>query len=258
MLIEKELMHILSLENSTRRPNKDNQVIDYVITRLNGMGIKFDTQKNQNGVYNIFSIKEGRPLVSCHTDSMKLTSAADYTLDHEKIISVKKDGNKIVAFRDGKRSVLGGDDGCGIFILLNLLESGADISFAFFSNEEIGMHGSRAFTGEILKGTEIPYGLIFDRKGCNDIICNQNNYGTKRFEKALSNVGVKHGYAPARGYVCDADNLRHFFSCANIGCGYYDTHTCNEYVVFDDVIKAYNFGTDVLKKLGGEKYIACR
>ena len=162
MLNKEELIEVLKIENSTYLKNEDNEMITYVKERLTAMGIIFEEQITKYS-HNIFSIRNNRPLICCHTDSMKKKSGS-HPLD-----GFENNEGKIIAVRGGKRSVLGGDDGCGIFILLNLLESGADISFAFFSNEEIGMYASKLFPKKLL--ATIPECLVIDRMGNKNIIC---------------------------------------------------------------------------------------
>lgn len=237
MFSKEELIEILKIENSTTFHNSNNKMIGYIIERLTASGINFIEQKTKIS-HNIYLIKPGRPLVCCHTDSMKLTK--DDAKRYKGVeIYISEENGVIKASRSGKKAILGGDDGCGIFILLNLLEEGADISFAFFSNEEVGMLGSRTFPQELLDG--IPYGLVIDRMGNSDIICTKNGYGSQEFEIALSEVGEEFGYKPAQGFCSDADVLRNHMSCANISCGYFDAHTTDESVVYEDVVKANLF-----------------
>lgn len=254
MLNKEELIEVLKIENSTYLKNEDNEMITYVKERLTAMGIIFEEQITKYS-HNIFSIRNDRPLICCHTDSMKKTRV-DFKFkkksgSHPLDVFENNEG-KIIAVRGDKRSVLGGDDGCGIFILLNLLESGADISFAFFSNEEIGMYGSRLFPKKLL--ATIPYCLVIDRMGNNNIICSQNNYGSKEFENALLEVGEPYGFYSEKGFCSDADALREYISCANLSCGYYEAHSCEEYVIFDDVINTFNYVSDIIRAFEGRTF----
>lgn len=254
MLNKEELISILKIENSTNFKNEDNEMIYYIKDRLTTMGITFEEQITKYS-HNIFSIHDNRPLICCHTDSMKMTSAdAKFKKNSgsHPLSVFENDKGQIVAKRDNKKSVLGGDDGCGIFILLNLLENGEDISFAFFSNEEMGMYGSRLFPKERL--ATIPYCLVIDRMGNDNIICSKNNYGSKEFEDALVEVGAQYGFHQQRGFCSDADSLREYISCANLSCGYYDAHSCNEYVIYDDVIKTFEYVTNIIREFNGREF----
>ena len=44
------------------------------------------------------------------------------------------------------------------------------------------------------------------------------------------------------------------FACLNFAAGYYNYHTCNEYVVVEDVINSIKLGENVIKKLGNSFY----
>ena len=259
MLNKEELKEILAIENSTNLKPSQNPMIPYIIGRLEAAGIPYEEYKDTN-CHNIFSIREGKPLISCHTDSMKGTYSDIKKKKGQVFPAIEildADDGSIVAYRGDRQAVIGGDDGCGIFILLNLIETGHDISFAFFSGEEQGMIGSRCFSREerhkeLLRS--VPWALVIDRMGNSDIICTQNNYGSKEFEAALCRVGEAFGYRPARGFVSDADVLRNYISCANLSVGYYHAHSPEEFVVYEDVEKAYNYIHEIIGQLSETRF----
>lgn len=245
---KEELIFLLSKENSTDSQNKENELIIFIKEKLSTLNISFEEQKNKY-VNNIFSFKEGKPLFCCHTDSMKLTSSDLNSKNEIFPIEIIEEGNKIKALRNSKKAIIGGDDACGVFILLNLIERyGDDISFAFFSNEETGMYGSRF----LIKSTKptFPYAIVIDRAGDSDICCEQNGYGSIDFETALCSVGEEFGYKPNKGFCSDADVLRNVTSTTNISCGYYKAHSPEEYVIYEDVIKAYSFCEKIIQIIG--------
>ena len=187
----------------------------FVKNKLKEMNIDFQEDETGN-IYNISH--NGSPLLSAHLDTVqddvdvKLT---DFIRLKQGIIS--------------GYGVIGGDDKCGIFLILEALKYNNKINFVFFVQEESGGVGSSFF---IRKNTlsNIPYCLVLDRRGNGDIICTSNNYGTKDFETFLIEIGKEFSYKKSAGTFSDADNLNSLISCANISVGYYNAHTKNEYV----------------------------
>ena len=247
---KEELIDILSKENGTNKTSEENMLISYIKTRLDEKGIKYSYD-----IYgNIYSFVKDKPLFCCHTDSMKETKS-DITLPEYHPLEVLEVKEKIIGKRYDKRAVLGGDDACGVFIVLNLIEEyGENISFAFFSSEETGMWGSRFLSIEFDMKDMFPYTILLDRMGNSDIICTQNGYGSEEFEGALFNIGEKFGYKPNKGFISDADTMRKYSATANISCGYFNAHSEKEYVIYEEVVKAYNFCEEILKELGTTKF----
>ena len=252
--MEKNLFFkMLKLENSTAKTSKtkDNDLVKFIKGFLDENGIEYCSDE----IGNIFNFKNNKPLFCCHTDSMKGTKE-DLPESFDSFpLEISEVNGKIFGKKNGKRAVIGGDDTCGVFILLNLLLKYKDeISFAFFSLEEIGMIGSRLLLGntelsDIVRTS--PYAIVIDRKGNNNIVCSENNYGTVEFEERLVKISNEHklGFGEAEGYCSDADVVRRYVSTANISCGYYNAHSKKEYVIFEDVIRTYNFCEKIIENI---------
>ena len=231
---EEELLSIFKIGSMSKCEHK---MVEFVENFLKKEEIEYEKDEMGN-IYN-FNFKD-QPMVCAHMDTVQ--------------DEVDAFGAKFAKIYDGEiiRSygVLGGDDKCGVYICMELLRTFRDLNFCFCVQEEIGMLGSKFVAKnnkEKLKN--IAYGLIFDRRGNSDIICNQNDYGTKLFEEDLHHIGKYYKYKPARGLSSDANTFRDYFSCANISCGYYEPHSKNEYVVLEDVENALNFGADIIFNL---------
>ena len=207
----------------------ENRMSDFVQSQLDGMNIKYKTNGNI-----IYSIKKNTPLICAHMDQVS----------NYPIIKVKQ--KKDIVYSDGN---LGADDKNGIWICLNLLKQFPDISFIFSDQEEIGGNITELLWKyrDILKS--VKYGLIFDRKNGADIVCSQNRYGTKKFEKALSKTGKFYGYIPAIGSWSDCDELSNYISCCNLSCGYYKPHTAQEYTKFSELNNALQYGIAILNNI---------
>lgn len=178
---------------------------------------------------NIYNISNSSPILSAHMDTVQDEDDAKlciYTKIRENIIS--------------GYGVIGGDDKCGIFIIMQLLRSRNDFNFVFSVEEEVGGNGIKFFTKQKdLK--HIPYGIVLDRRGSSDIVCYKNDYGTENFENTLANFGKTFGYEPSLGTFSDGDFLSEQISVANISVGYYNPHAKSEFVKINDLQNAIDY-----------------
>ena len=138
---------------------------------------------------------------------------------------------------------IGGDDRCGIYMILSLIEKLPFKPYVLFStDEEIGCVG----TGKFLKDYpvnefEIKFMIEFDRKGNNDAVfydCENSNF--------IDFVLGKTGYKFQHGAFTDICEIMSAWDVAgvNLSCGYYNAHTLKEYVVIDEMLNTI----DVTKK----------
>jgi len=198
----------------------------YIKEYLKKLDIPFKT----DAIGNIFYYEyEGKPLLSAHMDSVQDIDDASLT----RFIKIR--GNRVLS----GYGVIGGDDKCGIYIILQLLKS-MKVNFLFTVEEETGGAGSRNF----IKDNDIshlPYGLILDRRGSGDIICEFNEYGTLEFEKVLEGIGEPFGYSKNTGTFSDGDYISEQISCANLSVGYYNWHSKTEFVDLEDLERAFDF-----------------
>ncbi len=125
--------------------------------------------------------------------------------------------------RDG---ILGGDDRCGVYAIMKLLEKYRPF-ILFTENEEIGGEGAYQAV-ELLDKPDVKYIVEFDRNGVND--CVFYNCGNKKFKKYIE----KFGFITEIGSFSDISILGPEWDIAtvNLSCGYFDEHTKNEYVFF--------------------------
>lgn len=130
---------------------------------------------------------------------------------------------------------IGGDDRCGIYMILEILErTNFRPTILFCEDEEIGLVGSRKFTNtKFIKDLSKMFYLIeLDRKGNNDLVF----YGdtNEEFHKYLEDLT---GYSTAWGSCSDISNLSPACKVAsvNISCGYYNQHTKDEFVILEEM-----------------------
>jgi putative aminopeptidase FrvX len=209
----------------------EERMAHYIKNKLNEFGIPYE----EDEMGNIFNIShKDRPLLSSHMDTVQ--DVTDTLLTD--FINIK--GNYLSGY-----GVVGGDDKCGIYIILETLKNRKDINFLFSVQEEVGGLGSSGWTnGRNLD--DILYGLVLDRTGNSDIICTQNNYGIKDLEIFLYEIGKDFGYSPTSGTFSDADNLNDLISCANLSVGYYNAHSKHEFVNLSDLEDSFKFVNSVI------------
>lgn len=222
---EKLLLEIFHIPAMSKQ---EDDMARFIMAKLTELNVPFFLEEKSGTIYNLSN--KNRPLLAAHTDTVQKNLDALLT----KYIKIK---NGVLS----GYGVIGGDDKCGIFIILELLKKYPDLNFAFFPSEEIGCVGSREFVKHVTDFSNVPYGLVLDRRSATDIICDKNSYGTKKFDETLETIGKDFGYKSVLGAVSDANTLREFISCANIGVAYNNPHTTKEYVIIEELQKAMDF-----------------
>lgn len=164
---------------------------------------------------------------------------------------------QVKANGDGKRVGVGGDDKCGIFACLYMLEHFDNIKVVFFTQEESGLIGSSDINiGEF---DNVGYILQLDRWGRSDFI---NNYFTDPtvsldFMAKANPVLKDYGYENEEGLITDSINLFNRnvgVSCVNISCGYYQHHSSMEFIDLNELWNSIKFTEALIEKLGKESY----
>jgi hypothetical protein len=221
--------------------NQESKMQDFITDFLDSLKIPYTKDKTGN-IFNIDN--ENKPLLSAHMDTVQKESDCilapfiriyDYEMASDKEIISKRILRGL--------GVVGGDDKCGIYIILEILSKHKDINFIFSVGEEVGCTGIKAFAAieENRKKLEkCSYGLVLDRRYSDNIICFKNSYGTQEFEDALFDQLKQFKFKPEAGAVSDANTLKEFMSCANLSVGYYEPHSIKEFVVLSQLKNTLN------------------
>ena len=227
------LMKLFSIGNSS---GNEDGVSVFIKNYFDSMGIFYE--EDEYG--NIFSLRNTElPILNAHMDSVQ--DSIDEALT--KFIKIRGD------IMSGY-GVIGGDDKCGLFAILEVLKQREDVNFIITREEEIGCVGMNFFMNSLNNDIkDFPWGLTLDRYGSGDIICAKNDYGIKDFEDALYEVGKGFGYKPAQGLYSDADYMSEGVSCANISVGYYAHHTKSEYVVLSELQNSIKFVIEAIDRI---------
>ena len=156
----------------------------------------------------------------------------------------------VIVNANGKMSSpqgIGGDDRCGIFMIMNIVKE-LNCSVLLCEDEEKGGVGARKFTkakkknknekGETTEAAyidnlDVNFMIEFDRKGSNDAVF--YTCDNKEFIDFVTDVT---GFKLATGSFSDISVLMPAakLSAVNLSCGYYNPHTVNEYVMYDEMM----------------------
>jgi len=199
---------------------------DYLVTRLNmqsGDGWAF-----REGTFPV--------LLTAHMDTVhkRQCNKAYYNLN--------KDGNVVVSSRVG----IGGDDRCGIYMILKILNE-VDCSVLFCEDEEVGSIGAGKFVKtelcESLKG-KFKYIIELDRANSKDAVFYED--ANDKFHEFVTKEFWKESWGTWSDICTLSPALE--ISSVNFSCGYYKAHTTQEYVVLDEMEKSISEVIKLLKR----------
>lgn len=131
---------------------------------------------------------------------------------------------------------IGGDDRCGIYMILRILnDTEFRPSILFCEDEEIGCIGSSKFaeTEYISEISNLKFLIELDRRGNDDLVFYDDE--NEDFHIWCEKVT---GYKESYGSCSDISNLmpESKRSGVNLSCGYYDEHTLEETVVLEEML----------------------
>lgn len=227
-------------------PSKnEDELVEVITAILDEAKVKYiKDEKN-----NIFSIEnKGLPLLSAHMDCVGDKECGSYV----RFIDLYNYKNDIILKGFGN---IGGDDKCGIFLIMKYILSGKKINFIFSTGEEISSpDGIKQAVESMTKYNKenfdsIPYCIVLDRKHSGDIICLDNDYGTKEFDKSLNDIGEEFNYKTVTGGCSDANTLKAYMNCANLSVGYHNPHSKSEYASMKEMWNSWNFLNKIIDEL---------
>ena len=143
---------------------------------------------------------------------------------------------------------LGGDDRCGIYAIVRLLNKYTPYVL-FTEDEEIGCIGASKAV-EKLESPKIKYIIEFDRRGSND--CVFYDCGNKDFMEYVKSFG----FEKQIGSFSDISILGSSWNIAsvNLSSGYYNEHTINEYITFNQLENNIKRVEKMIKDIKNVKY----
>ena len=139
---------------------------------------------------------------------------------------------------------IGGDDRCGIYIIMNIVNE-LHCSVLLCEDEEIGGVGARAFTkSNYIDDLDVNYMIEFDRKGNEDaVFYHGDNKDFMKFVRENTYFTVSAGSFSDISVLMPAAKL----SAVNLSSGYYNAHTTAEYVVYDEMMDTAEAAKELIK-----------
>ena len=143
--------------------------------------------------------------------------------------NVNDKGQHIISSSEG----IGGDDRCGVFMILEILRTTVfRPTIIFCEDEEIGGVGSEKFIKDNIELNDVRFFIELDRANGNDLVFYEDD--NEDFQTWCEDIT---GYVTNFGSFSDISNFCPVYgiSGVNISCGYYNPHTVNEYVVLEEM-----------------------
>lgn len=256
------LKEVLSIPTISR---KEELMREYIITFAikNGIDYKIDHKGNVYLTKGSEKMTSGEyyPCVVSHIDTVH-RQHEELIEQNERLVIFEKDGILTAHHpHDGNQTGIGGDDKCGVFVCLSLLEELDVVKGAFFVEEEIGMLGSQNLEPEFFDN--VGYAIQFDAPSANWIteVCSGVKIFDEEFKEKITPILKEGGYTK---FSCDPFtdvnqlSQKFDFNCLNLGCGYYNQHMNSEYVIIEEVEKSLKMGRKLIDYLGIKEYIHTR
>lgn len=169
-------------------------------------------------------------LVTAHMDTVHKYLIKDFYED----IKTDKEGN--VTHTISSPQGIGGDDRCGIYAILKIIEAGYYPYILFCEQEEDGGIGSAKFcrTEYITELSNLKFLLELDRANANDLVFYDNDN-----KDWIDWVEDETNWKKSWGTFSDISHLSPAceISSVNLSCGYYKAHTTQEYVIVEEMLE---------------------
>jgi hypothetical protein len=211
---EKKLLGLLTkmLKYTTPHP------FDVAMQVFMPKGGRYDDKGNY-----ILTIGESKTLFACHVDTV-----GKEIEDTELYI---EDG--WIKVKSGK-SCLGGDDKCGVLILLALINSKIPGTYIFHVGEERGCIGAKFLLESGFDFTKFDRAIEFDRKDKHSVIYGMSGARRTCSDKFVEALAAQLGDALAfkgdggGSYTDVATYMKIIPEVTNLSCGYFNEHSSNE------------------------------
>lgn len=262
------LKEVLSIPTVSRNETLMIEYLKGVLTEKGFTDVSDSEAENHEGnhfkvdkIGNIYVTKgtaEHYPCFVSHTDTV-------HSIDHGLTVIETRDEESNITILTGvnketlKPSGIGGDDKCGVYLCLEMLDTFENVKLAFFVSEEIGCVGSRMADPDFF--SNVGYAIQYDSPEGNSmsytlmsrqLFGKETDFGTKVSGLIIESGIDKWAYHP---YTDIWQLLEKFdFSCLNLAAGYYNMHRSNEYVIVEDVQNSYELGVKLVEELGENFY----
>ena len=197
-------------------------------------GFHYPRQSGEGEGNLIIEIGEGsKTIFSSHTDTVHRTGIVQNVIIDPTQSELK--------FTTDSGQCLGGDDGTGVWLMLELMKAGVPGLYIFHRAEEVGGQGSSYIankTPELIEGYD--RAIAFDRKDDWSIITHQAGTRTcsdKFADDLADKLGMNHR-ADTTGSFTDTANYDTIIpECTNLSVGYHNAHSARENQEIDYLLK---------------------
>lgn len=247
------LIEVLSVPTHSR---DEKLMIEYLQKVLTQKGYEHYTDSHGN-IYVTKGNSKNYPCFVAHTDTVHKVNLNLQVLQTESV----EDGVMLTGIdkKTGRPSGIGGDDKCGVFLALEMLDTLPNVKAAFFVSEEIGCKGSMYADPKFFEN--VGYVIQYDSPGGDSMsltlmgrfLFNQKSEFADKVTGLIKEHGITEwAYHP----YTDVWQIMEKFNiaCLNLAAGYYRYHTDEEFVVVNDVQNGFELGLKLVKELGENKY----
>ena len=257
------LKEVLSVPTSTYQEDLMIDFLEHWLTEKNILHYK-DKYGNVYATKKTGEVSDDfyYPCVISHTDTVHGLNRIN--VHEEQLLNAQGESKlSLKGYNDnGAPTGIGGDDKCGVYACLTMLEQLPYLKAAFFVSEETGCHGSRKADKAFFHN--VGYAIQFDapenwmvtEKCFGQVLFDRNSDFFKSGDEVLKEGMVQSDMQYMVHPYTDVYALRSQFdfSCINFSIGYYDYQSKNEYVVVEDVYNGIEMGVKMIEKLGYKRH----
>jgi len=259
----KNLEFFKTLLSVPTKTYQEDKMIDFLISHFESKNYNFKVDELGNIYVTKGNVQNDEffPCVVAHTDTVHKLDTINVM---EEILpnSRGEDSLCLKAYNDfDEPTGIGGDDKCGVFACLELLEKFDVIKAAFFVAEEVGCIGSNSSDDKFFQN--VGYVIEFDAPG--DYWVTEYCFGVKLYDReseffktadAILNENLlsKPSYGVHPYTDVYALKKKYDFACINFSIGYHNYHTKNEYVCIEEVEAGIRAGEGLIKSFGKVKH----
>lgn len=258
-----DLNLLISLLQTQSYFGEEERMVDTIVDYLNDKhgsdtSVIFTVENLPNGHKNVLITKgqvETYPLIIAHIDTV-------HDIMENNDINIHYDGGGIVygLNNQGQPTGCGGDDKCGIYIALKMLERVDNIKVGLFGGEEFGCHGSTNADASFF--SDVGYAIQFDApmnnlisESCNGLLLfDRNGDFFEQIEPIIDEYMIDKKFCQHPYTDVWAMKSRFNISCINFSAGYYKYHTKNEYVNLNDLANFTEMGYKIITHLGENRF----
>ena len=251
MKLNKKLLKILYLINRPSGYEKDmiNFIINYCY-KIPKVHIELDDYDNLFITRNTTN-PTSYPCIVAHLDAVFNFFEPREIVEYNNILSARY-------IRTKECCGLTADDGNGILIALQLLETFPDLKVCFTVEEEIGANGASHACKNTAFFNDVRYLIQPDRRGSSDLIVHTNcaDCCSDEFLYDVYETMQQFGYDINSGTFTDIGVLSQELgiSAVNVSCGYKNEHTSLEYCDCNDLENCLNFIYTIITVLPKDKF----